>query len=67
MGRLSEFHCRMRSLLRSTTVILMSGHLSAITAHVGPPTYPAPMQQIFDMTILIGGSGSDVNGQQFYR
>lgn len=25
----------------------MSGHLLAITAHVGPPTYPAPIQQIF--------------------
>lgn len=30
----------------------MFGHLSAITAHVGPPTYPAPMQQIFDMPML---------------
>jgi hypothetical protein len=27
----------------------MAGHLSAITAIVGPPTYPAPMQQIFTM------------------
>uniref|UniRef100_A0A182VHM1 Uncharacterized protein n=1 Tax=Anopheles merus TaxID=30066 RepID=A0A182VHM1_ANOME len=35
---LSEFHWAIRSVLRSTTVIWMSGHLSAITLHVGPPT-----------------------------
>uniref|UniRef100_A0A2M4CAU7 Putative secreted protein n=1 Tax=Anopheles marajoara TaxID=58244 RepID=A0A2M4CAU7_9DIPT len=51
MGSLSEFHWAIRSVLRSTTVILMSGHLSAITLHVGPPTYPAPMQHIFEITI----------------
>jgi hypothetical protein len=27
---------------------LTVGHLAAITAMVGPPTYPAPMQQIFN-------------------
>lgn len=47
MGNLSEFHCAIRCSLRSTTVTVMSGHLYAITLHVGPPTYPAPMQQIF--------------------
>src|SRR5580658_4670778 len=31
----------------STTLTSMSGALSAIIAIVGPPTYPAPMQQIF--------------------
>lgn len=42
----------MRSTLRSTTVTRMSGHFNAMTLHVGPPTYPAPMQQIFVTTIL---------------
>lgn len=49
---MSEFHCDMRSTLRSTTVTRMSGHFNAMTLHVGPPTYPAPMQQIFVITIL---------------
>lgn len=52
MGSLSEFHCDMRSTLRSTTVTRMFGHFNAMTLHVGPPTYPAPMQHIFVMTIL---------------
>uniref|UniRef100_A0A2M4B5N3 Putative secreted protein n=1 Tax=Anopheles triannulatus TaxID=58253 RepID=A0A2M4B5N3_9DIPT len=56
MGNLSEFHWAIRSVLRSTTVILMSGHLSAITLHVGPPTYPAPMQHIFEITISFANS-----------
>lgn len=30
----------------------MLGHLNAITLHVGPPTYPAPMQQIFDIATI---------------
>lgn len=30
----------------------MFGHFKAMTLHVGPPTYPAPMQQIFVITIL---------------
>lgn len=46
MGRLSEFHWSMRSVLRSTTVTVISGHFKAMTAHVGPPTQPAPMQQM---------------------
>ena len=31
----------------STTVTTISGHFRAITAIVGPPTYPAPIQHIF--------------------
>ena len=31
----------------STTSILNLGQFAAITDMVGPPTYPAPMQQIF--------------------
>lgn len=38
IGNLSEFHCAIRSTLRSTTVTRISGHFSAITLHVGPPT-----------------------------
>jgi hypothetical protein len=30
----------------------MAGHLSAITAMDGPPTYPEPMQQIFTMVYV---------------
>src|ERR1019366_9627699 len=37
----------MRAALMSTTRTSMSGAFSAIMAIVGPPTYPAPMQQIF--------------------
>jgi hypothetical protein len=36
-----------------TTLMLTLGHLAAITAMVGPPTYPAPMQQIFRSHSLI--------------
>jgi len=43
----SEFQAAMRATFISTTVTWMSGALSAITAIVGPPTKPAPMQQIF--------------------
>lgn len=46
MGRVSEFQALMRDSLMSTTVTVISGHIWAITLHVGPPTYPAPMQQI---------------------
>ena len=41
------FHNRIFSSSTSTTLIFISGHFSAITDIVGPPTYPAPMQQIF--------------------
>jgi hypothetical protein len=47
MGSRSEFQAAMRAASMSTTVTWMSGALSAITAIVGPPTKPAPMQQIF--------------------
>ncbi|KAJ2643836.1 hypothetical protein GGH99_008489 [Coemansia sp. RSA 1285] len=43
-GRLDEFHAAMRLASVSTTVNSMSLHFKAITALVGPPTYPAPMQ-----------------------
>lgn len=46
IGSLSEFHESILGLLKSTTVTLISGHFSAMTLHVGPPTYPAPIQQI---------------------
>jgi hypothetical protein len=47
----SLFQAAMRDIDMSTTATSMDGHLSAMTAIVGPPTYPAPMQQIF--TILL--------------
>ena len=37
----------------STTVTLISGHLEAITAIVGPPTYPAPIQQICNLYAVV--------------
>ena len=37
----------------STTFINISGHLKDITAIVGPPTYPAPIQQMFFIDIPI--------------
>ena len=33
------------------TTILISGHFNAITAIVGPPTYPSPIQHI-DFTLI---------------
>ena len=47
MGSVSEFQALIRDSLTSTTVTCISGHIWAITLQVGPPTYPAPMQQIF--------------------
>ena len=47
MGNLSEFHWSILGLLISTTVTVRSGHFEAIREQVGPPTYPAPIQQIF--------------------
>lgn len=52
IGSCLEFHWFIRSLLLSTTVTLISGQRDAITLHVGPPTYPAPIQHIFLITIL---------------
>lgn len=46
MGKVSEFQALMRDSLTSTTVTVIPGHICAITLHVGPPTYPAPIQQI---------------------
>lgn len=53
MGSLLEFHCSIRSVFLSTTVTRILGHFKAITLHVGPPTYPAPMQHIFVITIIL--------------
>jgi len=39
--------------LMSTTVILYFGHLWAIMAIVGPPTYPAPIQRIFLFIVIV--------------
>lgn len=47
MGKLSEFQAFILSILKSTTFICICGHFMAITAQLGPPTYPAPMQQMF--------------------
>lgn len=41
----------MRRSSRSTTVTWIDGFLSARTAAVGPPTYPAPTQQILRMVL----------------
>ena len=41
------FHASIFSLSRSRRVTFISGQLFAITAIVGPPTYPAPIQQMF--------------------
>ena len=48
----SLFQASTLCLFLSTTNIFKFGHLSAKTAIVGPPTYPAPIQQIF-LTLLI--------------
>lgn len=50
--RSSEFHAAIRWGFTSTMVTLISGHCCATTEHVGPPTYPAPMQQM--LRILSG-------------
>lgn len=64
MGNLLEFHCAILSLLKSTTVTFMSGHFKAITLQVGPPTYPAPKQQIFLITIMYL-AGTSVEIEQY--
>ena len=43
----SLFHAAILSELTSTTLKIISLHLSAKTDIVGPPTYPAPIQQTF--------------------
>lgn len=52
IGNFSEFHASILGLLKSTTVTLISGHFSAMTLHVGPPTQPAPIQQIALMEFI---------------
>ena len=44
--RSGSFQASIRAWLRSTTVTCNCGQRSAITAIVGPPTYPAPIQQM---------------------
>ncbi len=53
LGNVDYGHLQKRSMAQHwleaelATLTVTSGHCSAITAIVGPPTYPAPMQQIF--------------------
>src|SRR4051812_30081780 len=47
MGSVSEFQAAIRAAFISTTCTSIFGAFSAIIAMVGPPTYPAPIQQIF--------------------
>lgn len=37
----------------STTVTFICGHCIAMTLHVGPPTYPAPIQHIFVTAMVL--------------
>ena len=46
----SDFEINVLGAVRSLKSVL--GHLSAITAIVGPPTNPAPIQQIFEIFII---------------
>ncbi len=46
MGNLSDFQASILLLSISATMILTLGQCLAITAIVGPPTYPAPIQHI---------------------
>src|SRR6218665_1285064 len=48
-----SFQAAIRASFKSTTVTLISGHFCAMTAIVGPPTYPAPIQQMFLIFILL--------------
>ena len=53
LDKFLEFHSFILNSLKSTTFIWISGHLSAKTDIVGPPTYPAPIQQIFLISTVI--------------
>ena len=53
LSKLSLFQASIRSWFISTTLTLICGHFKAITAIVGPPTYPAPMQQICFIFIFL--------------
>jgi hypothetical protein len=52
MGSWSLFQAAILGSQMSTTTTSIDGHLSAMTAIVGPPTYPAPMQQIFTIFLV---------------
>lgn len=47
----------------STTMTLMCGHLYAIIAIVGPPTYPAPMQQMDEILGIFDAVRKVINEQ----
>ena len=47
IGKLLVFQAAIFSGITSTTVTLYCGHLCAIIAMVGPPTYPAPIHKRF--------------------
>ena len=49
MGQARASQAAIWAAVRSTTQTLMCGQFSAMTAMVGPPTYPAPMQQMFSL------------------
>lgn len=51
-----EFHAAIRWGFTSTIVTVMSGHCCASTEHVGPPTYPAPIQQIL---VIFSGTSEE--------
>src|SRR5690606_24310750 len=50
--RSASFQAAIRFSFMSTILTVIWGHFWAITDIVGPPTYPAPMQQIFFIFIL---------------
>merc|ERR1719319_2246683 len=52
MGRFGEFQAVTLSWDLSNTVTLISGHCLAMMQQVGPPTYPAPRQQM-DFTDIL--------------
>jgi hypothetical protein len=65
--RSGSFQAAMRSALRSTTVTCTPGQRSAITAMVGPPTYPAPMQQMWRIGIGEGFISWQLRGEVLKR
>ena len=52
IGSCSEFQASILSFDISTTCTEISGHFQAITLQVGPPTYPAPIQQIVRRAVI---------------
>lgn len=67
IGNFSEFHESILGLLKSTTVTLISGHFSAMTLHVGPPTYPAPIQQMDLIEFISSWSEQAANASKMKR